>query len=63
MATDANLISHILWLFYLRFVSGKTKNKTEEKQEITFFNNFFCFFYILYLFSSFRQNFKVIVQE
>ena len=37
MATDANLISHILQRFYLRFVSDKTKNKTEEKQEITFF--------------------------
>ena len=29
--------------FYLRFVSDKTKNKTEEKQEITFFNNFLLF--------------------
>ena len=29
--------------FYLRFVSDKTKNKTEEKQEIIFFNNFLLF--------------------
>ena len=57
MASDANLIGNILRLFYLRFVSDKTRNKTEERQKITFLNNFRCFFYILYLFSSFRQKF------
>ena len=45
--------------FNPRVPSGndKTRNKTEEKQEITFLNNFRCFFYILYLFSSFRKKF------
>ena len=57
MTSDANLISNILWLFYLRFVSDKTRNKTEDRQKITFLKNFSLFFYILYLFSSFRQKF------
>ena len=38
-----SVISNIQWLFYLCFVSDKTRNKTEEKQEITFLNNFSLF--------------------
>ena len=40
------IISNILWLFYIRFVSNKTRNVTKGKQEITCSNNFLLFLLI-----------------
>ena len=58
MATDANLISQILWPF--TSVSSRTKREIEQKKskKLHFLNKFLLFLYILYLFSSFRQKFQ-----
>ena len=58
------VIGNILWLFYLCYVSDKTKNKTEEKQEITCLNNFFAVsFKFSFCSPPFAINFVVIVLE
>ena len=58
------VIGNILWLFYLCYVSDKTRNKTKEKQEITCLNNFFAVsFKFSFCSPPFSINFVVIVLE
>ena len=49
------VISNVLWLFYLHFVSDKRRNETKKSKKLRVQTIFRRLFYILYLFSPFRQ--------